>query len=88
MDGRVHDQDYNDGAQDDHPIGKLNAAIDVLLLNHSMAILPYSNSGSPKVKRDGKFDAEVVLCLNFLPAMALAVLRLMTSSNLVTGRTS
>jgi hypothetical protein len=25
MDGRVDDQDYNDGAQNDHPIGKLNA---------------------------------------------------------------
>jgi hypothetical protein len=25
MDGRVDDQDYNDGAHNDHPIGKLNA---------------------------------------------------------------
>ena len=25
MDGRVDDQDYYDGAQNDHPIGKLNA---------------------------------------------------------------
>ena len=25
MDGCVDDQDYNDGAKNDHPIGKLNA---------------------------------------------------------------
>jgi hypothetical protein len=40
-------------------------AIDVLLLNHSMTILPYSNSGSPRVKRDGKFAAEDCTCLSF-----------------------
>ena len=40
-------------------------AIDVLLLNHSMTILPYSNSGSPGVKRDGKFEAEDCICLSF-----------------------
>ena len=41
-------------------------AIDVFLLNHSMTILPYSNSGSPRVKRDGKCEAKDCLCLSFL----------------------
>ena len=41
-------------------------AIDVFLLNHSMTILPYSDSGSPGVKRDGKFEAEHCICLSFL----------------------
>ena len=39
-------------------------AIDVFLLNHSMTILPYSNSGSPRAKRDGKFEAEDCVCLS------------------------
>jgi hypothetical protein len=40
-------------------------AIDVFLLNQSMTILPYSNSGSPRAKRDGKFEAEDCICLSF-----------------------
>ena len=41
-------------------------AIDVFLLNHSMTILPYSNSGSPRVNRDGKCEAKDCLRLSFL----------------------
>ena len=53
MDGCVDDQDYNDGAQNDHPIGNLNARYRRLLAKPFRDFLPYSNSSSPRTRRDG-----------------------------------
>ena len=53
MDGCVDDQDYNDGAQNDHPIGNLNARYRRLLAKPFHDFLPYSNSSSPRTRRDG-----------------------------------
>jgi hypothetical protein len=53
LDGCVDDQDYNDGAQNDHPIGNLNARYRRLLAKPFHDFLPYSNSSSPRTRRDG-----------------------------------
>ena len=60
MDGCVDDQDYNDGAQNDHPIGKLDARYRCLFAK------PFHDYPSPRAKRDGKFEAEDCTCLSFL----------------------
>jgi hypothetical protein len=52
MDGCVDDQDYNDGAQNDNPIGKLNARYRCLFAKPFHDYPPIFNSGSPRAKRD------------------------------------
>ena len=43
MDGRVDDQDHDDGAEDNHPVGNLDARYRRLLAKPLHSVLPFSN---------------------------------------------
>jgi hypothetical protein len=76
MDGCVDDQDYNDGAQNDHPIGKLNARYRCPFTKPFHGYPPIFKQRLTKGETRRKVRGRGL-------AMALAVLRLMTSTNLV-----
>jgi hypothetical protein len=55
VDGRVNDQDHNNGTQDDHPIGNLNACYRCLFVKPFHDVPPIFKSRSPRTRRDEKF---------------------------------
>ena len=84
MDGCVDDQDYNDGAQNDHPIGKLNARYRCPFTKPFHGYPPIFKQRLTKGETRRKVRGRgLAMALAVLRLMALAVLRLMTSTNLV-----
>ena len=65
MDRRVDDQDYDDSAQNNHPIGKFSARYRCLFAKPFHDRPPILKHRLTKgAKRDGKFEAEDCLCLS------------------------
>ena len=74
VDGCVDDQDYNDGAQNDHPIGKLNARYRCLFAKPFHDYPAIQTAARQGRSADGRFGAQYCSSKLFLPAMAILFL--------------
>ena len=75
VDGCVDDQDYNDGAQNDHPIGKLNAGYRCLFAKpfHDYPAIFKQRLAKGEAPTE-RFGAQYCSSKLFLPAMAILFL--------------